>query len=47
MAKGIGLVRLGYGCGKVWGMGWGNWDRVVGGQRCRVNIRRKLPRGGG
>ncbi len=43
----MGLVRLGDGCGRVWGMGLKNWDRVVGGQGCKVNIRRKLPRGGG
>ncbi len=45
--QGYVLVRLGDGCGRVWGMGWGNWGRVVGGRGCRVNIRRKLPRDGG
>ncbi len=43
MDEGTGLVRLGDGCGRV----LGKWDRVVGGQGCKVNIRRKLPMGGG
>ncbi len=43
----MGLVRLGDGCGRVWGMGWGNWDRAVGGQGCKVKFRRKLPVGCG
>ncbi len=43
----MGLVRLGDGCGRVWGMSGGKWDRVVGGQAWKVNIRGKLPMGGG
>ncbi len=42
MVKGMGLVRLGDGCGRVWGMGWGNWGRVVGGRGCRANKARRL-----
>ncbi len=49
------LGGQGYGVGqagrRIWkgfaGMGLKNWDRVVGGQGCKVNIRRKLSMGGG
>ncbi len=47
MAEGTGWVRLGDGYTRGWGMRRGNWDRVVGGQGWKVNIREKLPMGGG